>query len=190
MQERIAPHPRLAELVGSTLCCVRVVTLIGLDGTPSILGAVYKIQPEPLGIDHLSHAALGSWVDLETGTLSAGRSRHHFGYAAVIPGTDRGFIGFQLPHWAEVKRIAVQAATVLPWARAIGWDIGISERGPILIEGNAEWSTALLQIPAPRGLMTGELKRLYDSLAAARKTRRRAKRDGHTSSAVRPAGAP
>jgi hypothetical protein len=190
LEQRIVPHPRLVELAGPTLSCVRVVTLIGLDGVPTILGAVYKIQPEPLGIDHLSHGAIGSWVDLERGTLGAGRSRHHFGYAAVIPGTDRGFIGFQLPHWAEVKKIAVQAATVMPWARAIGWDIGISERGPILIEGNAEWSTALLQIPAPRGLMTGELKRLYDTLAAARTTRRWGRRPGRTSSVAKPAAGP
>ena len=190
LEQRIVPHPRLVELAGPTLSCVRVVTLIGLDGVPAILGAVYKIQPEPLGIDHLSHGAIGSWVDLERGTLGAGRSRHHFGYTAVIPGTDRGFIGFQLPHWAEVKKIAVQAATVMPWARAIGWDIGISERGPILIEGNAEWSTALLQIPAPRGLMTGELKRLYDTLAAARTTRRWGRRPGRTSSVAKPAAGP
>jgi hypothetical protein len=59
---------------------------------------------------------------------------------------------------------------VFPWARSIGWDIAISDRGPVLIEGNAHWSTSLLQIPAPRGLMTGELKVVTDALAAARKT--------------------
>jgi hypothetical protein len=126
---------------------------------------VYKIQPEPLGVDHLVYGGLGSWVDLETGRLGAGRSRHHFKYASVIPGTDRSFVGFQLPHWDRVKEIALQAAAVFPWARAIGWDIAISDTGPVLIEGNSEWSTSLLQIPAPRGLLTGEFKRLCDTIA-------------------------
>jgi hypothetical protein len=168
IEERIRPHPVLAELVGPTLCCVRIVTLIGLSGEPRILGAVYKIQPKPLGVDHLSFGALGSWVDLDSGRLGPGRSRHEFGYASVIPGTDRNFVGFQLPGWSEVKNLALRAAVVFPWARAIGWDIAISDRGPILIEGNAEWSTSLLQIPAPHGLATGEFKLLCDTLAGAR----------------------
>ena len=172
IEERILPHPELAELVGPTLCCVRVVTFIGLNGVPQILGAVYKLQPEPLGVDHLSYGAIGSWVDLESGALSPGRSRHHFGYTSVIPGTDKTFVGFKLPHWSQVKEIALRAASVLPWARAIGWDIAISNRGPILIEGNPQWSTSLLQIPAPRGLMTGEFKSLCDTLAAGQATRR------------------
>jgi len=172
IETRIRPHPALAELVGPTLCCVRVVTFIGLGGAPRILGAVYKIQPEPLGVDHLSYGALGSWVDLESGRLSTGRSRHNFGFTSVIPGTDKAFVGFELPHWPEVKAIALKAATVFPWARSIGWDIAISDRGPILIEGNAEWSTSLLQIPAPHGLMTGEFKALCDTLAAGQMTRR------------------
>jgi hypothetical protein len=170
LEERIRPHPALAELVGPTLCCVRIVTFIRLDGTPSILGAVYKLQPEPLGVDHLSFGAIGSWVDLESGKLTPGRSRYGFGYTSVIPGTDRTFVGFQLPHWTDVKHLALRAACVFPAARSIGWDIAISTQGPVLIEGNADWSTSLLQIPAPHGLMTGEFRALCDTLAAARKT--------------------
>jgi putative polysaccharide biosynthesis protein len=172
IEERIRPHPELAELVGPTLCCVRVVTFIGLDGLPHILGAVYKIQPEPLGVDHLSYGAVGSWVDPDTGVLAPGRSRHHFGYTSVIPGTDKPFAGLKLPHWPAVRDVALRAASVFPWARAIGWDIAIADRGPVLIEGNAEWSTSLIQIPAPRGLMTGEFKSLCDTLAAGQTTRR------------------
>jgi hypothetical protein len=90
IEERLQPHPALAELVGPALCCMRVVTFIGLGGSPEILGTVYKMQPKPLGVDHLSYGAIGSWVDLESGALGPGRSRHEFGYTTVIPGTDRG----------------------------------------------------------------------------------------------------
>ena len=89
----------------------------------------------------------------------------------MIPGTDKKFVGFKLPHWPEVKEVALKAAGVLPWARAIGWDIAIADRGPVLIEGNAEWSTSLLQIPAPHGLMSGEFKSLCATLAAGPTTR-------------------
>jgi len=170
IQELVRPHPVLADFVGPTLCCVRVVTLVGMSGKPAILGAVYKLQPGNEGVDHLSHGALGCWVDLETGALGPGRSRHHLRWSEVIPGTERRFVGFQLPLWPELKDLALRAALVFPWARSIGWDIAISDRGPVLIEGNAHWSPSLLQIPAPRGLMTGELKAVIDALGSARTT--------------------
>ena len=60
--------------------------------------------------------------------------------------------------------MALQAAAAFPWARSIGWDIGISDRGPVVIEGNQKWSPSLVQLPAPYGLMRGDLKELYDTL--------------------------
>ena len=82
----------------------------------------------------------------------------------MIPGTDRPFAGFELPHWTAIKDLALRAAAAFPWARSIGWDIGITDRGPVLIEGNERWSPSLIQMPAPGGLMRGELKALCESL--------------------------
>ena len=164
IEERIRPHPELAEFIGPTLCTVRVLTIVGLDGQPRIVASVFKLQPKPVGVDHLLYGALGCWVDPETGALGPGRTRSSLGSTTVIPGTDRSFVGYRLPCWNELKQLALAAAAGFPWAHAIGWDIGISDRGPILIEGNERWSPSLMQIPAPHGLMDGELKALYDGL--------------------------
>jgi hypothetical protein len=168
LEERIRPHPELAEFIGPTLCSVRVVTVVALDGSPKIVGSVYKLQPKPVGVDHLSYGGLGCWVDPDTGALNPGRTRTSYEYISVIPGTDRSFVGFRLPCWNQVKEVALQAAAAFPWARAIGWDIGISDRGAVLIEGNERWSPSLVQLPAPGGLMDGELKAVYDALRRGR----------------------
>ena len=160
IEERIRPHRELAEFIGPTLCTVRVLTIVGLDGQPRIVASVFKLQPKPVGVDHLLYGALGCWVDPETGALGPGRTRSSLGSTTVIPGTDRSFVGYRLPGWKEVKGLALAAAAGFPWAHAIGWDIAISDRGPILIEGNERWSPSLMQIPAPYGLMDGELEAL------------------------------
>jgi hypothetical protein len=164
IEERIRPHSSMAEFIGPTLCTVRVVTIVALDGSPRIVASVLKLQPKPLGVDHLMYGALGCWVDPETGALGPGRTRTNYAYASVIPGTDRSFVGYRLPCWEQVKEVALQAAAAFPWARSIGWDIGISDRGPVVIEGNQKWSPSLVQLPAPYGLMRGDLKELYDTL--------------------------
>lgn len=35
----------------------------------------------------------------------------------------------------------------------------------MLVEGNERWSTSLIQMPAPHGLMSGEFKALYEALS-------------------------
>ena len=161
IEERVRPHPKLVEFIGPTVCTVRVQTLIGEDGSAKIVAAVFKLQPKPIGVDHLVYGAIGCWVDLETGVLVGGRTRQSLEDTTVIPGTTTSFIGFQLPHWPESKALARKAAEAFPWARSIGWDIAPSDRGPVLIEGNSEWSPSLIQLPAPYGLMTGEFERVY-----------------------------
>jgi hypothetical protein len=164
LEERIRPHPRLADFIGPTLCSVRVQTLIARNGKPEIIAAVFKLQPGVSGVDQLVHGAVGCWVDLDTGRLGRGRSRSTWEDVTVIPGTDTPFSGFQLPDWTAIKDVALRAAGAFPWARSIGWDVGVSDRGPVLIEGNERWSPSLIQMPAPAGLLTGELAEVCHSL--------------------------
>jgi hypothetical protein len=166
LEERIRPHPRLAEFIGPTLCSVRVQTIIDREAKPRIIAAVFKLQPGTAGVDQLIHGAVGCWVDLATGKLGRGRTRQSREDTSVIPGTDTSFVGFKLPDWDAVQDVALRAAAAFPWARAIGWDIGVSDRGPVLIEGNERWSPSLIQMPAPSGLRTGEFRALCDSLEA------------------------
>jgi hypothetical protein len=163
LEERIVPHPELAAFIGPTLCTVRIQTIIAVDGTAKVLAAVFKLQPKPLGVDHLIYGAVGCWVDIESGKLRSGRTREGLTDVTTIPGTQTSFVGFQLPDWAEAKSVALRAARVFPWARSIGWDVALSARGPVLIEGNADWSPSLIQMPAPYGLMTGDFEQLYRS---------------------------
>ena len=131
---------------------------------------MFKLQPGTAGIDHLLYGVVGCWVELDTGRLGRGRSR---GSRAdtVIPGTDRHFTGFQLPEWDGIRHLVLKAAAAFPWARSIDWDIGVSDRGPVLIEGNEHWSPSLVQMPAPHGLMTGEFEAVCRSLRASQSER-------------------
>ena len=61
--------------------------------------------------------------------------------------------------------MALRAAAAFCWSRSIGWDITITDRGPMLMEGNEQWSTPLIQMTAPHGLMTREFKTFCDALA-------------------------
>jgi hypothetical protein len=117
IEERLLPHPTLAEFFGPTLCTVRVQTVADSSGRPHITAAVMKLQPGTVGFNRLRHSTAAPGVDLESGRLGT-------------------YAGMLVPDWADIKDLVVRAAAAFPWARSIGWDIGVSSCGPVLIKGS------------------------------------------------------
>ena len=54
------------------------------------------------------------------------------------PATNKPFEGFTVPFYHEAVRLAIKAhKEVFSSLKHIGWDIGITNDGPVLIEGNS-----------------------------------------------------
>ena len=83
----------------------------------------------------------------------------------------RGDLSSLLITWGlvVVTALALDAARAFPLARAVGWDIGLSTRGPVLIEGNHDFSMAVTQRANHKGLYQGELRRTYLALRGKRR---------------------
>jgi len=167
LEERLRPHPDMRHFTEETLCSSRVVTLLTHEGDVEILGACFKLPGVDRGVDNLSQGGLNIAVDLDSGRLMEGvfyksvpptRYRTH-------PLTGKDFYGFRLPLWDEVKRTALRAALAFPLARAIGWDIAATDRGPVLLEGNDSWAVEITQQAYGRGLLQGRFKEAYEALS-------------------------
>jgi len=49
--------------------------------------------------------------------------------------------GRSIPFWSQLCKYIFKAHDVCPNIRTIGWDIAITDEGPVLIEGNLGWGT-------------------------------------------------
>jgi hypothetical protein len=49
------------------------------------------------------------------------------------------FRGFAIPLWAEACALVERAALAFLPLRTIGWDVAVTPRGALLIEGNVTW---------------------------------------------------
>ena len=74
------------------------------------------------------------------------------------PVTGLQFIGFEIPFWNECIQLVTQAALRIPENRSIGWDVAITNTGPLLIEGNHNWHYLILQMPDKKGYKKEMLK--------------------------------
>ena len=92
-----------------------------------------------MGGSVVDNGCLSSSVDLETGLItSLGRCAHRKGLYAFQPDTGEQIIGTYIPKWEELKVQIVEMANVLPKQRVIGWDMALSTKGWVMIEGNTQ----------------------------------------------------
>jgi glutathione synthase/RimK-type ligase-like ATP-grasp enzyme len=52
------------------------------------------------------------------------------------PATGTVFKGFKIPFYAEAEELVRQAARTVPEIRYAGWDVAVTETGPLFIEAN------------------------------------------------------
>lgn len=87
-------------------------------------------------VDNSHSGGLAYEVDMETGRIISRGWGHSMTDVLYHPGNTKCMLGHQIPYWTYVKELCIKTAKMMPNVRFIGWDVAISEKGPLLIEGN------------------------------------------------------
>jgi len=147
IEEAIIQHPKVNILHPDSVNTVRFITLVDNDDI-KYLGASIRMGNGK----HVDNGGIYASVDMQTGVIDS-IAYTNFGEKYVThPITNQPIKGFQVPFWKEVIEICKKAAFEVPDINCVGWDVAISENGPLLIEGNDRWSRFLWQLPKQQGL--------------------------------------
>ena len=98
-------------------------------------------------------------IDMEKGKLmEMGFLKPQYGTSTKEhPDTHILFKDFEIPFYKEAERMAMELHKRLYRCHSVGWDIAITKKGPVFIEGNGLWEVSLLQA------VHGGLKRQIDN---------------------------
>jgi hypothetical protein len=138
-QDEVKQNKKLALLNPSTLNSMRIDTFKKPGAKPEILSAFLRVGRSNKCVDNTGSGGVWIGINLSDGTLK------EFGFTDITaggllqnihPDTGITFKGFQIPLFEEAKQLVVDAASWLPKS-LVGWDIAISEHGPVLIECNS-----------------------------------------------------
>ena len=142
-QETVKQHPELDRMNPSCLNTIRIDTFINPDGNVEIASAYLRMSICDSHIDNISSGGCQVGIVLETGRLKK------YGYSLIQtigvkiltehPITKTKFEDFLIPYFQEVKELVIKTSPLIPGLRLIGWDVAISESGPVLIEGNSDY---------------------------------------------------
>jgi hypothetical protein len=154
-EETLVQHPALGAIFPHSVNTVRVVTCTGPGEPPAAIAAVLRLGVGRYAVDNASQGGIFVGVDLETGRLLpfARRFFKHGGDVhAAHPDTGFRFDGFEIPHFRSVLATAEKATAHVPHP-LIGWDVAVTEAGPVIVEGNVVPDLPFVEIALGRGLM-------------------------------------
>lgn len=135
IEEVIVQHPDAARIYPYSLNCLRIVTLVK-DGKPNILYAVFKMGNNGKFVDNLENGGLACAFDLDKGEIIGKGHTSGLELYDAHPATGIPFIGYKLPYMDEVKALVKKAALVVPSFGYVGWDVCLTPKGPLIVEGN------------------------------------------------------
>jgi len=143
-QETILQHPELNRLNPSCVNTIRFDTFIDKEGQVEIMSAYLRMSINNKHVDNISSGGCLVGINLQTGKL---RKEGYPGFSAsgtIIyachPITKTVFEGFTIPYFEEAKKMVLRAASLVPGLRLMGWDVAISESGPVIVEGNSDYN--------------------------------------------------
>lgn len=137
-QDEIKSHPDLAKFNPKTLNSIRIDTFKADGQPPEVISAFFRIGGVNACVDNASSGGCFVGINIESGILK-NRGTYKLAYGGFFnthhPETGIKFEGYKMPFFEDVKSLAIDVANCFPQS-LVGWDIAISDCGPVLIEGN------------------------------------------------------
>ena len=147
-QKQVIQHPELSRLYDLSLNTIRIDTFLDDNNNPEIISAYLRMGISGRVVDNLGAGGIYVGIDLTSGKLQKiARNKMEQGGIVYIKHPDSGiaFEGFAIPYFEDVKALARQAARQIS-ENLVGWDIGITVDGPVLIEGNGWYELTYVEI--------------------------------------------
>lgn len=139
LQRRIRQHAALAALNESSVNTLRLVTVREAGGARP-LSTVLKMGRRGGTVDNVIRGGIAVLVDMEQGVLR-GRGMSSPGTPSVDVHPDSGILleGYALPHFDACVQAACALHEDLYGFHSVGWDVAVTDEGPVIIEGNSNW---------------------------------------------------
>lgn len=156
LEEVIEQHPVISSIHPHAINTIRVVTIVGDQG-PKVVYTALRCGRGTSVVDNFNSGGMCVPIDPETGVIHNVAVDKAGNVYAEHPDTHVSFDGFAIPDWENCLAVVRRAATRIPGVRYVGWDIAVTPKGPVLVEGNHFPGHDIYQLkaqnPGKKGMM-------------------------------------
>lgn len=135
VEEAICQHPEMNRLCAASINTLRIVTL-KIGGEVHLMYCLVRIGNGKTCVDNISSGGMYCPVSDDGVITKPGFCDKAGEYYERHPQTGTAFVGFQIPCYDDAVRMVRKAALVVPQIGYVGWDVAITPKGPLLVEGN------------------------------------------------------
>ena len=148
LEEPVVQHPDLMRLHPNSVNTCRVIT-IAKDGKTRVVAAYLRIGNGKY-VDNFNSGGMVVPIEEDRGEIIYPALDKSGNLYEKHPMTGVSIKGFKIPLWDEVIKLVCEAGQVVPQVGLVGWDVCVTEKGPLLIEGNEFPGHDIYQLPPHR----------------------------------------
>jgi len=134
VEEVVKQSTALQTLFPNAVNTLRIVTA-RKDGKTTVLFRAIRIGNGDNVVDNFNHGGMYSVIN-EKGMIEKPAIDKQGNVYETHPMTGTKIVGFQIPKFDEAIQMVKEASKKVEAVRLVGWDIAITENGPVMIEGN------------------------------------------------------
>ncbi len=154
VEEFVKQHPDMNRFTPSSVNTIRIVTVSSKERPVTAGGknadiayAAVRIGGGSSIVDNFHSGGVVAAIDLEKGIICTDAADMKGRTYKTHPVTGTAFKGFEIPCFEDAKKLVCRMIEEKEVEGYIGWDIAISEDGPVLIEVNTLPGAVLLSTP-------------------------------------------
>lgn len=150
----VVQHPEMSSLNPDSVNTVRIVSISSNRKSVTkggknmdIAYAALRIGNGNSVVDNFHSGGMAASIDMATGQLNTAAADMNGNVFDPHPVTGTPIKGFKVPYFDEAVNMVKEAIEKNKIEGYLGWDIAISENGPVLIEVNVSPGVVLLSMP-------------------------------------------
>lgn len=145
LEELVKQHPDMNKLCKKSVNTMRIMTFND-HGKSRIIWMGLRVGNGINSIDNFHAKGMAVNIDINTGKLVGNAIDKDLNEYEEHPFTHVKFDGFQIPCFEEAKKMVLEASLRSDKILVVGWDVAISDKGPVIIEGNRRPGFDIVQV--------------------------------------------
>ena len=140
----------MAQFNPTSVNSIRLAT-VKYDDTVDVIAGFFRTGRQGSIVDNAGAGGVFGTIDIETGIIDAVGDEYGNNYINH-PDTDIKILGFSIPNWEEAKQLAKELAMIVKGNRYAGWDLALTDKGWVMVEGNSR-GQFVWQMPRQKGFL-------------------------------------
>ena len=145
LEELVKQHPDMNKLCEKSVNTMRIMTFND-HGKSRIIWMGLRVGNGINSIDNFHAKGMAVNIDINTVKLVGNAIDKDLNEYEEHPFTHVKFDGFQIPCFEEAKKMVLEASLRSDKILVVGWDVAISDKGPVIIEGNRRPGFDIVQV--------------------------------------------